>query len=132
MFTTNGIVEEYDMSRTKVGVVVLLAGSLLVLAVVPAFAQSNSGVFVSGVPGMMGMHGQVTRDDVDRTRGFQQQMPADLIDQMRARHAQMPDDMYKQMQSMPASRPSMHGAQAVENCLAVRAVATPSDHAVAP
>jgi len=113
---TIGHQEDQLMSRTRIGGIALLAGSLLLLASVPALAQSDSGMPMREPAGMMGMHGQIMPADMDQMPMGHQQMPADLAEQMRAWHAQMPDNVNAQMQSMHARMSALHAEQAFEDC----------------
>src|SRR5262245_60444117 len=119
------------MSRTKIGGIAVLAGSLLLLATGPALAQSNSGMPVPRPSGMI-THGQVTEDQVGQMRMFHQQMPAEMVEQMDAWHAQLPSDLNAQMHSMHANMSTMHGEQAVGHCFGTPAVETTADNAAAP
>src|SRR5262245_13909518 len=103
--------EDQLMSRTRIGGIALLAGSLLLLAAVPALAQPDGGMPMSEPAGMMGMHGQVMPGHMGQMPMGHQQMPGDMVEQMRAWHAQMPDDVNAQMQSMHARMSAMHAEQ---------------------
>src|SRR5262245_7090591 len=100
---TKGHQEDQLMSRTRIGGTALLAGSLLLLAAVPALAQSDGGTPMREPAWSMGMPGQGMPGHMGQMRMFHQQMPAEMVEQMRAWHAQMSDDVNAQMQSMHSS-----------------------------
>src|SRR6266542_2894799 len=110
-----------SMSRNTIGAIALLVGGVLILAAVPALAQSGGAMPMHDGVGM-GMHGQISQDQIVHMQQFHEQMPADLLeqmpqdlqDQMSAWHAQLPEDLNSQMQAMHTTMASMHAGQVPE------------------
>ncbi len=110
------------MSRNTIGAIALFAGGVLLLAAVPALAQSGGAMPMHDGVGM-GMHGQISQDQIVHMQQFHEQMPADLLEQMQvwhqqqgmmgmmgghslpAMHAQMPQDLQDQMSAWHAQLP---------------------------
>ena len=149
------------MSRTRsvLAASLIVGGLLLALAAIPALAQSSGGMpMLGGSPpveaptgpmmhggGMMGMHDQVSSEQLAQMQQLHEQMPIELREQMKARyeqqgitsgmprmggqhpstmHAQMPQELHEQMRAWYAQAPAelkeqmqaMHGAQTPVGC----------------
>src|SRR5215216_4108879 len=94
-----------SMSRNTIGAIALLVGGVLILTAVPALAQSGGAMPMHDGVGM-GMHGQVSQDQIVQMQQLHEQMPVEVVEQMQAwhqrqgmmgMHAQMPQDLQDQM-----------------------------------
>jgi len=128
------------MSRNTIGAIALLVGGVLILAAVPALAQSG-GAMPMHDGGGMGMHGQVSQDQIVQMQQLHEQMPAEVVEQMQAWHqrqgmpgmmrmmggtslpamyAQMPHDLQDQLSAWHAQLPEDLNSQmqAMHNTMA--------------